>query len=97
MKEGRLTRHTPRDSIHVKFYRDRKQISGCLGWEVGEGTVAKGHEADENVLYRDCGHGNTTVHVCQIHQIVHLKLAHFLVCKLYLDKVTKQGTGGSWV
>lgn len=27
-----------------------------------------------------------------IHQIVHLKLAHFLVYKLHLYKVTKQGT-----
>lgn len=75
---------------------DRNQICGCPG--VGGG----GREADskwtrgrfggdEKALYFGCG-GDTGIHICQNSMNVHLKWAHFILCKCFYKADFKKPT-----
>lgn len=54
---------------HMQNYRDRKQITGHQGLQVGGGLTAKGHEGyisgNGIILYLDSSDGYTIVCICQ--------------------------------
>lgn len=62
----------------------------------GQREGAKGHEQtfDDNVHVHPLVLGNDFMcgHICQIHQIVHLKYIPFLVCQLDFHKAVQENT-----
>lgn len=54
-----------------------------MDWEGAQGNFL----GDRNVLYSECSGGYVVYKFVKTHQNVHLKWAHFIVCKLYLNKI----------
>lgn len=80
--------------VKLTYYKKRNQNRGCLWGIVAGPLTSKEHGrtfwGDDNILYLDKGLGIQVYAFIKIHQMVHLRFVHFIVCKFYLKKNTKQ-------
>lgn len=64
-----------------RTYRNRKHISGCLGWG-GGWNYLYGHRGNRNVLSLDCMVLTWVYKFVKTHQNVYLKVVHYSSIKL---------------